>query len=595
LALAFVSVALPLHAVADEVASELPPPSAELLAPRPRSAGQPSMHPSIVLRDDKGAPVLTSGEPASAVKTCDGCHDVRWIEAHDYHASLTAEELGRDPSTRVGGNCFLCHVRSADNPARLLFIGQGRLDGVDTATLAATGLVTSKGEGWQWRKERFQPDGTVAAATLGLGRPANRACGFCHGSVYEDPEPLGLARDPRQRMTDLEGVVFSSQRISDSAVNVANKDNLARPWDVHAERMVSCASCHFAPNHPAYSFASRGPEHLQFDARRAAITEYLRRPDHRLARGPSGTGEGRQEGSIRRCEGCHDATKAHRFLPRAERHFSALLCESCHVPMAYAPARQETDWTIPTATREARVVYRGIRQDGSADGFVPGFRPILLPRQQGDGTWKLGPNNLVTTWLWVERSSGGSRPVAREIIERAFFIGGAHRPELVAALDRNGDGKLQDGELALDSEVKVKLAAGLLVAAGARAPEIAGEIAAYQLHHGVAAGRFATRECSACHAANSILDQPFVLANAAPFGVTPSFVGQANPSGALAHDEQGRLVWEPRRDGLHVFGHTRSRALDGFGIFLLAGAIAGAGGHALLRVRSARGRNKEHA
>jgi hypothetical protein len=269
-----------------------------------------------------------------------------------------------------------------------------------------------------------------------------------------------------------------------------------------------------------------------------------------------------------------------------------MLCETCHVPAAYAPARQEVDWTMPTAAREARVVYRGV---GEA-GFLTGFRPALLPRAQADGTRKLGPNNLVTTYTWSEHAGAGRRPIARELWERAFFAAGTHRPELVRALDRNGDGKLEDSELLLDSAAKVGVARELLVAAGASAPEIAGEIRPHELHHGVSPGRFATRACSACHAADSRVDEPFVLASAIPFGVTPVLAGVPDGAGTLVREGGGRVLFKPSAAGLHVFGHTRSGWLDGFGVFLFASVIAGATGHALLRVRSARRRRtKEQA
>jgi hypothetical protein len=638
----------PLVVSASETEAGFPPPSAELLQPRPRTPAQPSLHPPITLRDSKGVAVVKSGEAASAERTCDGCHDVRWIEAHSYHTKLGADEStarGRSPSGRawdfspglfgrwdpmsydlapmpgeakfvdhiaewekqqgwrhvgggpaaalVDGNCFLCHLRNADNQTRVGWLGRGLFAWADTATLASTGLATENGERWQWRKERFEPDGSVPAATLGLGRPTDRACGFCHGVVYQQPEPMLLATDPHQRMTETQGVVFSPQRISDSAMNVAGKDTLSLPWDVHAERLVSCASCHFSPNHPAYSYGTGGPGHLRFDARRVEITEYLRRPDHQFAKGQStqATVASPLDGSMRRCEGCHDAPKVHLWLPRAERHFSAMLCESCHVSAAYAPARQETDWTMLTAAHEARVVYREIRDDR----FILGFRPVLLPRQQPDGTRKLAPNNLVTTWFWTEKSSEGTRPVPLETLVRAFFTNDTYRPELVRALDRDNDGRLQDSELVLDTAVKVTVASDLLIAAGAQSPTITGEIQPYGMHHGVSTGRFATRECSACHTHDSRLSEPFVLASSVPFGVTPRLVGDANLvlQGELARDALGRLVLHPTVANLHVFGHSRSYAIDITGLVLLISVMAGAATHALLRVRSTRRRRKE--
>ena len=74
--------------------------------------------------------------------------------------------------------------------------------------------------------------------------------------------------------------------------------------------------------------------------------------------------------------------------------------------MAHAPARQEVDFTMLTAGRKERVVYRGVR----ADGFVLGFRPALL-RRGSDGRVKLGPSNVVTTYFWVDKSEPGARPV----------------------------------------------------------------------------------------------------------------------------------------------------------------------------------------
>jgi hypothetical protein len=579
----------------EESASELPPPSPDLLASKPHSPGQPSMHPAVVVRDGNGEPVLSSGAPADAARTCDGCHDVAWIKAHDGHGSLVADEFNRGPALLPGGNCFLCHVGAADNAARAQVIADGHGDFAETATLQGTGIVVRDGDRWRWQKARFQPDGTLAPAVLGIGRPSSRACGFCHGRVYDNPAPLtfDVSKPDSEAgllMTDVGGVVFSGQRISDSALNIAGKDRLPRPWDVHAERMVSCASCHFSPNHPAYAFANRGPEHLQFDARRVAITEYLRRPDHRLAKGPSGVFPHRQEGNIRRCESCHDASKVHGFLPRAERHFSALLCESCHIPMAYAPARQETDWTMLTTRHEARVVYRGV----DANGFITGFRPLLLPRTQPDGSSRLAPNNVVTTYRWVEQGPSGRRPVSRATLMQAFFVGEAHRPELVRALDRDGDGKLQDRELVLDTQAKVTVARDLLLAAGAKAPTIVAEARSYELHHGASPGRFAARDCATCHEAGSRIDAPFTLTSTPPFGVVPSLADASTPATVVA-DVSGAFSVVAKPAGLHVFGHTRSRALDGLGLILFAGAIAGAGGHALLRVRGARRRKKERA
>lgn len=552
----------------------LPPPSPELLTPTSRSADLPLMHPAVVLRDDEGKPVVESERPASARRTCDGCHEVAWIEAHNLHADAAAKM----DAGRAGPTCFLCHLRRADAEAW----GRATPAWADTATLAALELASANGQGWQWHKQPFAADGSLPATTLGLGRPSDRACGMCHGIVAEGDVPIaptafGQARG--QGMTDTRGIVFSGRRISDSALNVAGKDGLVRPWDVHAERLVSCAACHFSPNHPAYAWAQEAPEHLRFEARRAAITEYLRRPDHRLARGMGTSGDAP---SMRGCEACHDAGKSHAWLPRPERHFAALACESCHVPAAHAPALQEVDWTVLGAGHGPRVVHRGV----AGDGFLTGFRPVLLPRSERGRDPRLGPANLVTSWFWTEATARGRQRMAKATLERALFDDKGHKPELVRALDRNGDGRLSEDELVLDSAARRDAVRQLLLAAGASDPEIEGEIAVYPLHHGVATGRFATRDCATCHGEDSRLREPFLLSSAVPFAARVAWVGSA--AGTTVRDGDGHLTLVPAMPALHVFGYTRSGVIDGLGLLALAAALAGALAHGLLRLRARR-------
>ena len=373
--------------------------------------------------------------------------------------------------------------------------------------------------------------------------------------------------------------------MSDSALNLAGKDELVRPWDVHAERLLSCANCHFSPNHPAYSYVGRGPspDHLRFDARRIEIDEYLRRPDHNLARGAS----------QRRCEQCHNAPAAHSFLPRPERHFAALFCESCHVPKVYAPARRETDWTMPAGPDQPRVAYRGARgplADPKAE--QDGYRPVLLPRRGPDGSTKLAPYNLVTTWFWVEDGPAGVRRVLPETLTAAFFPAGHHHPDLLRALDANGDGKLDDGELVLDSEAKVAAARSRLLSAGAKNPRITAEVQPFGLHHGIAPGRFATRTCDDCHSRGSRLVEPFVLAARAPYGVIPVLVLAAGTSlsGPVEREADGALVLRPKPNqlGRHVFGLTHSSTTDLFGLLLVLGVVLGAFAHGTARLVASR-------
>jgi hypothetical protein len=242
---------------------------------------------------------------------------------------------------------------------------------------------------------------------------------------------------------------------------------------------------------------------------------------------------------------------------------------------------------------EPRVVYRAVR-----GARLDGFRPVLLPRRDPDGTTRLTPHNLLTTWFWIEDGRDGIRPVARETLTRAFFTDGRHHADLIRALDGDGDGRIEGEELVLDTEAKVAAARARLIAAGANNPRMSAEIQPYGLHHGIAPGRFATRACETCHSAASRIVEPFMIAGHAPFGVVPVLVGDANVmlSGPIERVAGGGLVLrpDPRSLALHVLGLSRSRIIDTLGALLVLAVLLGALVHGVLRLLAAR-RDKEAA
>lgn len=560
--------------------------------------GQERLHPPVVVRDREGAPVTSSGRPASPTRTCGECHDTAWIDEHAYHARAGTDEpstrgarpwdqgpglFGRwDPLTydlgasladrvrtlgprHVGGgpaqevgvehDCFLCHVRGADAAARARALTGGRPAWAATATLSSAG-----------------PE-------LRITRPTAAHCGACHGRVHEGDAPLDLAPSVGEAATDTTGQVFSGQRVADSALNLRGKDALLRPWDVHAARMVDCAACHVTPNHPG----------ARDDPRRLDPGEYLRRPSHDLAKGDTaqGTVARRLAGSMRSCEGCHDAaTTTHAtWLPYAGRHVERLRCEACHVPRGLVPARSEVDWSLlDPETGEGLVRRRG----GDLAAWE-GFEPVLLARAERDGRVRLGPYNLVTSWYWV----GGvpERPVSREQLRAAILDGGADHPAIVLALDRDGDGRLARDERRLDSAARVEAVRARLLAAGVVAPRLVGEVQPYGLHHGVAAGAYALRECDACHTPGGRLDRPFVLSAAPPHGVTPTVVSDAGLAlPPLERDAQGTLVVRPSTAdaGAWVVGHDRAPWVDALGAALVVVTLVAASAHGVGRVIAAR-------
>ncbi|MBU0550021.1 hypothetical protein KKF91_18985 [Myxococcota bacterium] len=609
------------------------------------------LHPQVRLLDAQGQPVVQTGAPIDTLKTCDGCHDAAYIQAHHFHSQagqgepthpgarpwdlspglfgrwdpltyrrlspkddprvdLTPEAWTRQGTRHVGGgpavgaqlDCFLCHVNDPDHEARLRALSAGQGAWAATATLSGARpafIIPSDDPARPWRYDpaAFEPDGHLKRGALNLQTPSDKNCGLCHGAVAGLQDEITLSTGIEHWETETTGQIFSAQRIKRSQINIEEKTQLGRPWDVHSERMLSCTSCHHAANHPS-AFAERSetrPDHLKHDARILTMSQYLHRPNHNFTKGDSaqGTIEESLDHSMRRCEGCHDANAVHDWLPYKSRHMQALLCETCHIPKLYAPARQQTDWTLIDTQAQPLVAYRGLEGDGEdRAALVTGFHPVILPRD-GEATApkKLAPHNLITSWFWIERSGATHTPARLVDLKAAFLIGDRHHPDLIKALDTDGDGALKGAELRLDTADKVAAARARLIAVGVSDPQISGEIQPYSLHHGVAAGRFVLKSCEACHDESSHLTRPFELSSYVPFGATARLVGDTNVSlnGEIV-GEAGRLVFKPdtREAGHYILGHNSTPYADLLGLLSLLGVLLGVTGHGGLRFLAAR-------
>jgi hypothetical protein len=596
-----------------------------LLALRASNQVPPSMHPAVKLLDAQGESVLRSGRAVSTMRTCGNCHDTEFIAAHCYHASVGSDGLvapGQAASGRpwdigsglfgrwdalsygpsqpnldvkqwliwaggrhVGGgpvrslgvelNCFLCHLPSPDQTARLQELRAGRYEWAATATLASTGIVRKTANGWKWNPTAFTTEGELTDS-FPRPRPSSSAnCGLCHGLVHQGASPLVFPREAPDWGLETKGQIFSPQRLKDSGLNLANKEALSRPFDVHAERLLQCSSCHNTLNNPAYfSGVARNPLlHLRFEPRRLSPGEYLSQPIHHLAKGhtPQGNVARYLDGTMRRCEHCHDATFGHDWLPYLQRHLAALNCESCHVSYVYAPARQQTDWTVLRPDGTAVVAWRGVRgEPHQASSLLTGFHPLLLPRQELNGTRKLTPHNLVTIWYWV--AGDPPTPIDLALLKKALYQGDYLHPQIKSTFDTNGDGVVEATELRLDRPDKMAAVRSRLEALGLRNPHIRGEIQPYSLHHGVAAGEWAVRQCADCHGRESRLTRAMALADYLPGGVMPELIGDANVdwNGRLFVDPSGRLMYQaaPAASGLYVLGQDRWRVGDFLGLLI---------------------------
>ena len=547
--------------------------------------------PAVRSRDGRDLPALTPSvdDPETTIVN----PQTGQAQAWDWQSSGTVEM-----------NCFLCHIPQPNNKARIAALSAGDFSGANTATLLGTGLVDQSADGWEFQSQAFDADGNLLPEFVTVQDPRIRNCAQCHGYASSDAA-TALALAPcnvEDWSTYTTGQVVSPQRLADSALNLAGKEQLTRSWDIHAERVLSCTDCHFSLNNPVYyqDESQSRLEHLTFDPRRIDLGEYLYRPLHQFAKGNSAQGMLAPEldDTLRRCESCHDYDAAHDWLPYQQQHRSAVACETCHIPELNAPAIQSADWTVLTIDGSPALDCRGLTYEEpfSPVPLLTGYQPVLLQRQNADGSSKLFPYNLVASWYWVYGDP--QRPVPYRYLEAAWLDGAAYHAEVVALFDADGNGEISTSELKIDTPEKEAAIAARLIAQGLDTPHTTGEVQPYSIHHSVAGRDSAIRDCRVCHGDKSRVTQSLLLASAISGGVTPDFVGNLSTrfTGDLIADDAGRLLYAPNaaNDSLYILGHNRVAWVDLIGLIAFFGTLLGISVHGGLRFVAAM-RRPRHA
>lgn len=492
-------------------------------------------------------------------------------------------------------NCFLCHTHAPNNEARIAALEAGDFKWSNSATLVGTGIVQQSDAGLQWNTEAFDDEGRLLDPYVNIQDPGIENCAQCHGEAHTNAqEPLVLdtcSEDDWSTYTT--GQVIASQRIANSGLNLSDKDDLTRTWDVHAERVVECTDCHYSLNNPIYyqEDADSQPDHLIFDPRRIDFGDYLYRPLHEFAKGQSAQSAVAPDydNTLRRCESCHSIDNTHEWLPYKDRHTEVLACETCHVPKLYAPALQTIDWTVLQIDGTPKKECRGVEVNTAGNGpdLVTGYQPVLLPRKNADGSITLAPHNLVTAWYWVYGNP--ERPVPLRNLEAVWLAGESYQSEILATFDINQDGSLALDELVLDSDAKVELIVANLEAQGLENPHIVGEIQPYSINHDVAYGEWATRDCQACHTDDSRITTAMLLSDYRPGGISPTFVDTPSIhwNGELSVDEAGRILYEPQTKSdnlsLYILGHSNLKIVDMLGVIFFLLTLIGISIHSTLR------------
>ena len=512
------------------------------------------IHPSFRLLDAKGVVIHQVGRAPDQIRTCGQCHSTAFIIKHN----LPAHQQHKI-------DCLTCHYEG------------GKAD---------------------WNAGSFEPDGMLKRAAIKIFRPSNDNCGICHGlvsasksAVAAPPDYVSSAYPPaateqeHYQLTRAAGVIYSPEEVSASLLNLAGKQDLRVPWDVHARKLMLCTDCHYAPNNPQGLTRGTGEAALlRGEPRRETVRGYLQWPDHTLVEAD--------------CRTCHQAEHGHAFLPYRARHMEVLACQSCHIPRVLGPAEQAVNATMLDATGNPLVEYRGI--GGVATNlntaFNTGYEPVLLPMPSPAGTSaspRIAPYNVVSRWYWT--AEGSEDPIPQETLRQALTINGQYRPEVMAAFDGNHDGRLDSRELRLDSEAKRGAVAQLLTAVGVKNPTVRAEVQLQRVSHGVPGRSQALSDCSACHSANSRLGRKIVLATWVPVGALPEWRGPAPAGGSIRVDSDQAIIWAPAREAtraFHVFGLARSDWPSQVGLLMLIGVVLAVAIHATYRflTRGPRGR-----
>lgn len=502
---------------------------------------QNNIHPPVLLKDSQGKPLLGPDlggqrEP-NAAASCNGCHDVLFIQTHSTHE----EHINQS-------DCFVCHTI---------------------------------GDKSDWGPSIFDPEGRLKTF---MATPDNTACGQCHGLVSAHKSTVEL--DSSFFEADMEGPfgmtlktgeIFSSQRVMDSFLNLANKSGRTWAWDVHMERGLLCTSCHFSPNNPKRIsfFRNHIQGHLKFDPRALGTAAFLKQPSHEL--------------KTAACNDCHDAHAVHQSLERADRHLNALSCQACHVAKISAPAIQALDWTVLTLQGRPIAQFRGVRASHSKainTWYTDGFEPFLLEEQTPKGM-QFAPYNMVAEWYWA--SGKEKQAVSKKTLEQAWFLeNGSYRPEILQIFDNNQDGLLGADELQLKNQEQVRGVKQLLENIGILEPQIVGVVRAFPVRHNVMQKTFSTQECTTCHASSSRFNQSILLSTKPlPGGVMPQADEKTTRllgNRTLVFDKQGlRMDAQKSLQGRYVIGHVRSEWSEWLGYIVFVLTMLGVFLHGGLR------------
>jgi thiosulfate reductase cytochrome b subunit len=175
-----------------------------------------------------------------------------------------------------------------------------------------------------------------------------------------------------------------------------------------------------------------------------------------------------------------------------------------------------------------------------------------------------------------------------------LFAGGSYHPDIVAALDEDGNGELNASELRLDDEASVGAVRTRLAAIGLTGLQLHGDITPFSISHNVVNGERAISECSTCHHRDSILAAPLALSGYTPGDAQAQKISYAGVgfSGKVQDGPSAgaNFTPDPRSAGFYIIGLHSESWIDLLGLLMFVGIILGVSGHAVARYIASRRR-----
>lgn len=492
------------------------------------------------------------------------------------------------------GDCFLCHVPSANRWARREAVGKGDFRWANNATLTSSGIVTEQSDGkFAYNLQAFKPDGTVREDLLNLSDPNLENCAQCHGFTAKNTTTIRpIQHGDIFRGTEKAGWIYNGAKISDTvSPHIVGKEKMDYPWDVHAAKNLICIDCHFSPNNPARKIQADAAKHLTYNPGGADLAAYLKRPDHNFARGniPPETVNMTRHNTMRGCGDCHDTASTHGFLPYKELHFKRLACQTCHIPAVHFWAYRSDEWGFLADTGTSHITLRGI--DGSltdAEAPVTGFLPAYITTTDKNNNPQIRPTNLITGVYWFDKVK--QRPLYTWQVRQALFSHQdsdgtwIYRPEILRAFDQDKDEILIPEEGVYDTPQKIALVREFLQKyAGIADPELRIEVVPWAMSHSTVGKGQAVKECTSCHAANSMLHRPMDLAEALPQNVPIYYRGAEQPVVRYG-GKQPVFDNRPLLAGFYIIGNSRISWIEWLGWLSVIGTLMLVLIHSSLRV-----------